>query len=561
MSDEGQNISSEDFTAGDGELLFVPLGGSGEIGMNLNLFGCAGRWLMVDLGIGFTGDEVPGVDIMVPDISFIAERRDRLDGLVLTHAHEDHIGAVAYLWPRLRCPVYASPFAAAVLRRKLIEAGLDGEVEIRDVTPGRRFTLGPFEVEFVNAAHSIPEAHVLAIRTPVGTVVHATDWKLDPEPLIGNVTDEDALRRLGDEDILAMTCDSTNAMVPGRAGSEAELRDSLIELVGQCTNRVAVACFSSNVARLETIAVAAEQNDRQVCVVGRSMVRMLEAARETGYLANSPPFLTEYDAGYLPPEKIVLAVTGSQGEPRSALSRIAAGDHPSVTLEAGDVVIFSSRAIPGNEISIGRLRNQLARIGVEAIAESDHFVHVSGHPAQDELAEMHRWIRPRTLIPIHGETQHVFEHVMQAENNGIPHTVIGENGAVVRLAPGTPEVVGHVTFGRMAVDGGRLLPIGGTVLRARQRIQSSGAAVASVVLNGTGRLLAEPQLTVQGLADDDDRSIEDAIEAIVDVLDRMSKSDRKDDDEVAEAVRLAVRRSFRQSVGKRPMTKVHVTRL
>ncbi len=529
--------------------------------MNLNLFGCAGRWLMVDLGIGFTGDEVPGVDIMVPDISFIAERRDRLDGLVLTHAHEDHIGAVAYLWPRLRCPVYASPFAAAVLRRKLIEAGLDGEVEIRDVTPGRRFTLGPFEVEFVNAAHSIPEAHVLAIRTPVGTVVHATDWKLDPEPLIGNVTDEDALRRLGDEDILAMTCDSTNAMVPGRTGSEAELRDSLIELVGQCTNRVAVACFSSNVARLETIAVAAEQNDRQVCVVGRSMVRMLEAARETGYLANSPPFLTEYDAGYLPPEKIVLAVTGSQGEPRSALSRIAAGDHPSVTLEAGDVVIFSSRAIPGNEISIGRLRNQLARIGVEAIAESDHFVHVSGHPAQDELAEMHRWIRPRTLIPIHGETQHVFEHVMQAENNGIPHTVIGENGAVVRLAPGTPEVVGHVTFGRMAVDGGRLLPIGGTVLRARQRIQSSGAAVASVVLNGTGRLLAEPQLTVQGLADDDDRSIEDAIEAIVDVLDRMSKSDRKDDDEVAEAVRLAVRRSFRQSVGKRPMTKVHVTRL
>ncbi len=561
MSDEGQNISSEDFTAGDGELLFVPLGGSGEIGMNLNLFGCAGRWLMVDLGIGFTGDEVPGVDIMVPDISFIAERRDRLDGLVLTHAHEDHIGAVAYLWPRLRCPVYASPFAAAVLRRKLIEAGLDGEVEIRDVTPGRRFTLGPFEVEFVNAAHSIPEAHVLAIRTPVGTVVHATDWKLDPEPLIGNVTDEDALRRLGDEDILAMTCDSTNAMVPGRTGSEAELRDSLIELVGQCTNRVAVACFSSNVARLETIAVAAEQNDRQVCVVGRSMVRMLEAARETGYLANSPPFLTEYDAGYLPPEKIVLAVTGSQGEPRSALSRIAAGDHPSVTLEAGDVVIFSSRAIPGNEISIGRLRNQLARIGVEAIAESDHFVHVSGHPAQDELAEMHRWIRPRTLIPIHGETQHLFEHVMQAENNGIPHTVIGENGAVVRLAPGTPEVVGHVTFGRMAVDGGRLLPIGGTVLRARQRIQSSGAAVASVVLNGTGRLLAEPQLTVQGLADDDDRSIEDAIEAIVDVLDRMSKSDRKDDDEVAEAVRLAVRRSFRQSVGKRPMTKVHVTRL
>jgi ribonuclease J len=552
---------AEDFTAGDGELLFVPLGGSGEIGMNLNLFGCAGRWLMVDLGIGFSGDELPGVDIMVPDVSFIAERRDRLDGLVLTHAHEDHLGAVPYLWPRLRCPVYATPFAAAVLRRKLIEAGLDGEVPLHEVAPGRRFTLGPFGIEYIGAAHSIPEAHVVAVRTPVGTIAHATDWKLDPAPLIGDPTDEAALRSLGEEDILAMTCDSTNAMVPGRAGSEAALRDSLIELVGRCERRVAVACFSSNVARLETIAVAAERNDRQVCVVGRSMVRMLEAARETGYLANSPPFLTEYDIGYLPPEKVVLAVTGSQGEPRSALSRIAAGDHSSATLEAGDVVIFSSRAIPGNEISIGRLRNQLARLGVEAIAESDHFVHVSGHPAQDELADMHRWIRPRTLIPIHGETQHLFEHVSQAERNGIPHTVIGENGSVIRLAPGTPEVVGHVTAGRFAVDGGRLLPIDGTVMRARKRIQIAGAAVATVVLNGTGRLLAEPRLTVQGLADEDDRAMDDAIEAIVDVLDRMSDKDLQDDDEVEEAVRIAVRRSFRESVGKRPLTKVHLMRL
>jgi ribonuclease J len=555
------NEDSQDIAAGDGELLFVPLGGSGEIGMNLNLFGCAGRWLMIDLGIGFAGDEVPGVDIMVPDVSFIAERRDRLDGLVLTHAHEDHLGAVPYLWPRLRCPVHATPFAAAVLRRKLIEAGLDGEVDIREVTPGRRFTVGPFEVEFVEAAHSIPEAHVLAIRTACGTIVHATDWKLDPGPLIGHVTNEDALRRLGDEDIVAMTCDSTNAMVPGRAGSEAALRDSLIELVGRCPGRVAIACFSSNVARLETIAVAAERNDRQVCVVGRSMVRMLEAARETGYLAHSPPFLTEYDAGYLPPEKTVLAVTGSQGEPRSALARIANGDHPSVKLEAGDVVIFSSRAIPGNEISIGRLRNQLARIRVDAIAESDHFVHVSGHPAQDELAEMHRWIRPRTLIPIHGETQHLFEHVSQAERNGIRQTVIGENGSVVRLAPGPPEIVDHVSFGRMAIDGARLLPIDGTVLRARQRIRSSGAAVASVVLSGTGRLLAEPRLTVHGLADDDDRAIDDAVEAIVDALDRMSNADLEDDDEIAEAIRIAVRRSFRESVGKRPLTKVHVMRL
>ncbi len=550
-----------DISAGDDELLFVPLGGSGEIGMNLNLFGHAGRWLMVDLGIGFAGQEVPGVDIMVPDVSFIAERRDRLDGLVLTHAHEDHLGAVQYLWPRLRCPVYATPFAAAVLRRKLIEVGIEGEVPLHEIAPGQPFTLGPFAVEFIEAAHSIPEAHVLAIRTPVGNLVHATDWKLDPGPLLGPVTDEAALKRLGEEGVLAMTCDSTNAMVPGRAGSEAELRDSLIELMGRFTGRIAVACFSSNVARLETIAVAAERNDRQVCVVGRSMVRMLEAARQTGYLANSPPFLTEYDAGYLPPEKIVLAVTGSQGEPRSALSRIAAGDHQSVVLERGDVVIFSSRAIPGNEISIGRLRNQLARIGVDAIAESDHFVHVSGHPAQDELADMHRWIRPGTLIPIHGETQHLFEHVHQAEQNGIPHTVIGENGSVVRLAPGVPEIVGHVTAGRWAVDGGRLLPIDGKVIRARKRITSAGAAVATVVLNGAGLLLVEPRLTVQGLAAEDDRAIDDALDAIIDALDLMPDADLGNDDKVSEVVRIAVRRSFRESVGKRPVTNVHVMRL
>ncbi|HLB80253.1 MAG TPA: ribonuclease J, partial [Dongiaceae bacterium] len=398
---------------GADELLFLPLGGTGEIGMNLNLYGHAGKWLMIDLGITFGDDTTPGIEVIMPDPGFIAERRADLAGLVLTHAHEDHIGAVPYLWPRLRCPIFATPFTAALLRRKLRDAGLQDQAPITEVPMSGRFAVGPFELELITLTHSIPEPNAVVVRTPLGTVLHTGDWKLDPEPLVGPLADEVALRRLGEEGVLAMVCDSTNALVAGESGSEAAVRESLGRLVGRLTQRVAIACFASNVARLETGAWVAAAHDRHAGLVGRSLWRIDAAARETGYFADLPPFVREHDVAYLPREKVLMLCTGSQGEPRSALARIARGDHPGVTLEPGDAAIFSSRIIPGNERAIGRLQNDLARMGVEVVTERDHFVHVSGHPAQGELAAMYQWVRPRVAVPVHGEARHLRAHARQ----------------------------------------------------------------------------------------------------------------------------------------------------
>ncbi|HYB56146.1 MAG TPA: ribonuclease J, partial [Alphaproteobacteria bacterium] len=389
------------------ELVFVPLGGAGEIGMNLNLYGFADDWVIVDLGITFADERLPGIEVVMADPAFIVERRERLLGIVLTHAHEDHIGAVQYLWPLLRCPIYATPFTASILRRKLEEAGLAGEAAITVVPLSGRFALGPFDFEMITLTHSIPEPNALAIRTPLGTVLHTGDWKIDPDPLVGPVTDSQALRRVGEEGVLAMVCDSTNVLRSGVSGSEAELRKSLSRLVARVEQRVVIACFASNVARLETIAKVAEANGRQAALVGRSLWRFYEAALENGYLRSIPRFLGDAEAAYLPRDKVVLAMTGSQGEPRSALSRVVAGEHSHVTLEAGDVAIFSSRIIPGNERSIFRLQSALARLGVEIITEHEEFVHVSGHPARDELAEMYAWVRPQIAVPVHGEARHV----------------------------------------------------------------------------------------------------------------------------------------------------------
>ena len=545
------------------DLVFVPLGGAGEIGMNLSLYGHRGRWLMVDLGIGFDSEATPGVDIVVPDVSFITRQRDMIDGLVLTHAHEDHLGAVPYLWSALRCPIYATPFACAVLRRKLTDAGLIDKVPLHEVPSGGRIDVGPFGVQYIHAAHSIPEGHILAIRTSAGVIAHVSDWKLDPGPLVGAVTDEAALRQLGDEGVLVMTCDSTNVFVPGQSGSEAALRQSLTELVGRYDRRVAIACFASNVARVESIVHAAAANDRNTCLVGRSLLRIVAAARETGYLQDVPPLLGEHDVGYLPPERALLAVTGSQGEPRSALARIAAGDHPSVTLEAGDVVIFSSRVIPGNEVEIARVQNQLARLGIKVVTERDHFVHVSGHPARDELVKMYQWLQPKTLIPIHGEARHLLEHVELARACGVPNTLVAENGSVVRLAPDTPAIIDHITSGKLAVDGSRLLPIDSGVLRQRQRIRFGGAAVATIVLDRKGHLVAEPQLTVPGLLDGaDDAEIQaEAVEAIIDAIEGLPLGARGKDSRVSEVARAAVRRVLRDAVGKRPVTEIHLVRV
>lgn len=543
------------------ELAFLALGGVGEIGMNLSLYGYNGRWLMIDCGMTFADDTLPGIDLILPDPSFIAERAETLDGLVCTHAHEDHIGAIPYLWKRFRCPVYATPFTAAVLRLKLAEAGLEHVVPIHEVPMSGRFSVGQFELELITLTHSIPEPNAVVLRTPFGTLLHTGDWKFDPDPLVGPTADEAALRRLGNEGVLAMICDSTNALRPGEAGSEADVRKALIDLIGTCKERVAVACFASNVARLTSVAAAAAANDRHAALVGRSLWRMDHAARETGYLENVPPFLTDEEAAYLPRDKVVLICTGSQGEPRAALSRIAEDEHPQIILEPGDTVIFSSRIIPGNERAIGRLHNKLAHMGVEILTEQDHFVHVSGHPAQDELARMYALVKPQIALPVHGEARHLLGHARLAEDCGVPRAIVTRNGEVVKLAPGAPAVIGEVETGRLVVDGKNLLPLGGEALKNRQRMTWNGAAMATIVVDKEGRLKAPPQVSVQGLAEDSALLEKDLRRQVTEAVEELPPRERRSDEALREAVRIAIRRALKALHGKRPVTEVHVVRI
>jgi len=543
------------------ELAFLALGGVGEIGMNLTLYGYGGRWLMIDCGITFADDTIPGIDVIMPNPRFIAERADTLEGLVCTHAHEDHIGAIPYLWRRLGCPVYATPFTAAVLRQKLAEAGLEGEVPIHEVPMSGRFSVGQFELELITLTHSIPEPNAVVLRTPFGTLLHTGDWKFDPDPLVGPTADEAALRRLGEEGVLAMICDSTNALRAGEAGSEADVRKALIELVGTCKERVAVACFASNVARLASVAAAAAANGRHAALVGRSLWRMEHAARETGYLENVPPFLTDEEAAYLPREKVLLICTGSQGEPRAALARIADDEHPEIVLEPGDTVIFSSRIIPGNERAIGRLHNKLAGMGITVITEHDHFVHVSGHPAQDELARMYRLVKPRLAVPVHGEARHLLAHARLAEECAVPRAIVTRDGEVLKLAPGDAAVIGEVETGRLVVDGKTLLPLGGEALKNRHRMTWNGAALATIVVDADGRLKAPPQITVHGLAEDSAALADELRDQVEEAVKDLAPRERCDDAALHEAVRLAIRRALKEYSGKRPVTEVHVVRI
>ncbi len=548
---------------GDKELLFLPLGGCGEIGMNLNLYGHAGKWLMVDLGITFGKDTTPGIDIIMPDPAFIVERRQDLAGLVLTHAHEDHIGAVPYLWPKLRCPIYATPFTAAVLRRKLAEANLLTEARITEIPMSGRFSVGPFEIELISITHSIPEPNAVVIRTALGAVLHTGDWKLDPDPVIGPITDETALRRLGDEGVLAMICDSTNVLVEGSSGSEAEVRLSLDKLIGDYDQRIAVACFASNVARIESVTRAALAHGRHVGLVGRSLWRMVEAAQETGYLTGLPDFVEEGDIGHLPRERVLMICTGSQGEPRSALARIVRGEHADVTLEAGDAVIFSSRIIPGNEEAIGQLHNALIHRGVQIVTERDHFIHVSGHPARDDLADMYRWIKPRIAVPVHGEVRHLRAHIELAQSCQVRQALLAENGTLIRLAPGPGEAIGEERAGRLGLDGKILVAMDGASLKSRQRMAFNGAAVATLVLDGGGGLVGQPQITIHGLADEDfgDEAVIEAGAAAVKAVMALPAAKRAEDANVKEAARIAIRRALFAHFGKKPVTDVHLVRL
>ena len=545
----------------DDELLFLALGGAGEIGMNLNLYGHAGKWLMVDLGIGFADGSIPGVEVIMPDPAFIVERRGALVGIVLTHAHEDHLGAVADLWPQLKAPVYATPFSASVLRRKLQEAGLRDMVPITEIPLGGRFSLAPFELELITMTHSILEPNALAIRTKYGTVFHTGDWKIDPEPLLGDVTDEVTLKRIGDEGALAMVCDSTNVFVEGEAGSEATVRATLENLVQGRKGRVAVTCFASNLARVESIALAAVGASRHPVLSGRALQRMVESAQECGYLLDFPECVPEQQAGFLPRDKVLFICTGSQGEPRASMAKLANNEHRDLVLEAGDTAIFSSRVIPGNERSVGRLQNALMAHGVEVITDREADIHVSGHPARDELVRVYQWVRPKIALPVHGEVRHMVEHAALARSCQVPETVVAPNGTLVRLAPGPAEIIDHVPSGRLARDGDGLVPLDGDSLRERRKLLWNGAAATTIVLDGRGKVVAAPKVSLRGIEDGEGDLVEAIVSGLTEMLADLSAAERKDDGRIEEAARQAVRRVVRAHLGKKPLTDVHIVRI
>lgn len=548
--------------AGD-EILFVPLGGVGDIGMNCALYGHAGRWILVDLGIMFGDETTPGIEVIVPDTAAAEAVRDRLDAIVITHAHEDHIGAVPHLWPELGAPVHVTPFSAAFLRRKLQDEGAESEVPIVEHRPGERFSVGPFELEYLALAHSIPEPNALVLRTPAGTVFHTGDWKLDPGPVVGDPVDEELFRRLGNEGVAAMICDSTNATIDGASGSEADLLGSLTDLVASRTNRVAFACFASNVARLDTVARAAAANGRSAALVGRSLRRMDEIARQCGYLADIPAFVSEQHTGYLSRSNAAMICTGSQGEPRAALARIAAGAHPHVALEGGDTLVFSSRTIPGNERAVSRLQDRFERMGVEIVTSKDAFVHVSGHPGRDELRRMYEWIRPNAAVPVHGEMHHLRAHARLARDCGIGTVAEIEDGVLLRIMKDGVERLGEIRVGRLGLDGGRLVPLDSEHVRARRRLSEQGVITASLVLNGRGRSLAEPRVSSRGIVAEDE--VEDLSSELagrgIRALERLNGMQRRDDGAVEDAVRTAMRRHVRANYGRRPLVEVHVMRI
>ncbi len=552
------------------ELVFLPLGGSNEIGMNLNLYGYgpphARKWIVVDVGVTFGDLTTPGVEIIMPDPAFIEEHADDILGIVLTHAHEDHIGAMPWLWPRLRAPVYATPFTAFLLREKLRDADILDQVDITEVPLGGRIQIGPFDIELITLTHSIPEPNGLAIKTPLGTILHTGDWKIDPEPMLGAPTDSAAIRRLGDEGVLAMVCDSTNVFVDGVAGSESDVRVALNSLIAGLKGKVAVACFASNVARMDSVIRAAEANGRRVCLVGRSMLRMARAAQSVGLLTDVAPFLSDNEANGLPHNKVLYLCTGSQGEPRAALSRISEGTHPHVKLSLGDSCVFSSRVIPGNDVAIRNLQNRLADRGVRLYTDRDHpGIHVSGHPCRDELAQMYQWARPQISIPTHGERRHLLEHVAFARDLQVPEQVAPRNGDMVRLAPGKAAIIDEVASGRLFLDGGVLTPENSDPLRERRHAASNGVLMVSVVLDGKNRVAGDVQVRSIGLPGDLDQplgeALDDLAEAAEDALRRLSAQDREDDAAVEQAVARALKKASQRVWDRRPVVETMVVRL
>jgi ribonuclease J len=548
------------------ELVFAPLGGIGEIGMNLSIYGFGDdrrrQWIIVDCGVSFASEEhLPGIDLILPDIRYLIEERKNILALVLTHGHEDHMGALIDLWPQLKVPIYATPFTAALFEaRRASEQGAP-QIPVQVVPVGGHLSIGPFTIDFINVAHSIPESNALAIGTPVGTVVHTGDWKIDPTPPIGGVTDAARLTALGDAGVLALVGDSTNAIREGRSPSEADVAKTLGELIRTAPRRVAVTTFASHVGRLRAVADAARAAEREVVVVGRAMERVVQVARETGYLDGVQDFRGVESYGYLPPEKVVALCTGSQGEPRAALARIAEDEHPEVTLTRGDRVIFSARPIPGNEKAIAQVINGLVAQGVEVITDRTHLVHVSGHPRRDELRDMIKWVRPKILIPAHGEALHLAEHAELARRAGVPQVLLCRNGDLVRLAPGTAEIIDQLPSGRLYKDGSLLIEADARTVAARRRLGFSGVVSVAIAVNDKGALAAYPEVEVIGLPETDAAGTplgEIARRAVDETFETLPKPRRRDPDELAESLRRAVRAAIAERWGKKPICHVHV---
>lgn len=536
-------------------LLFLPLGGSGEIGMNLNLYYLDGKWLMIDCGAGFAEDYLPGIDMIVPDITFIRERRKDLAGLVLTHAHEDHLGAVQYLWDELECPVYATPFTAAFLKAKLADSKAKFNVPVTEIKPGATFQVGHFDLELAQITHSVPEMNAVMVRTKYGSVFHSGDWKLDPNPVVGAKTDESKLRAYGEEGVLAMVSDSTNVFSAGHSGSEGDLQQSLIDIIGDCRNMIIVTTFASNVARLESIAKAAEAAGRHIIVAGRSIWRIIRAAKQSGYLQDCIPFEEEERIHDYARNQVLVLATGCQGEPLAATNKIVNESHRHIRVKPDDTIIFSSKIIPGNDKRINRLFNRLVKLNVNVMTERDHFVHVSGHPNVEDLKDMYGWVRPKISVPVHGEDVHMQEHVRLAKEWGVEHAIKIENGDIVKLAPGEPAKVASIECMTQAIDGNTLIPEDSPIIKMRRRLQREGIVIISAILDKHG-MASEPVVIAPGLLDPKaDADVLVAIaEEVTEALDQsFGQSHGKGANKrVDNVIRAAVRRILRSETGKNP---------
>jgi len=552
-------------TSSHDELLFLPLGGCGEIGMNLNLFGFGPehdrKWVIVDIGVTFGDASTPGIEIIMPDIEFIEQNRENILGIVLTHAHEDHMGALGRLWPRIKCPVYATPFTMYLVKDRLSEFGLLDEVELHEVPLKGHIALGPFEFDLITLTHSIPEPNALAIHTPLGTILHTGDWKIDMAPQIGDPVDEAALRKLGKNGVLAMICDSTNVFSPGEAGSEDGVRDELKKLIGEYDGKgIAVASFASNVARMESVMMAAKHNDRSVCLVGRSMKRMTAAAKSVGLLSEVGRLISEDEAQAMPAAHVLYLCTGSQGEPRAALSRIAAGQHRSVKFHKGDAVIFSSKIIPGNEKGIFALQNALADDGIDIVTEKSRDIHVSGHPCRDELSRMYDWVKPEIAIPVHGERRHLLEHANLAKSLGVKRALAPHNGEMILLASEgkdhTPKIIDIVSSGRLHQDGNDIVSATDEGLRLRKKMAYAGHVSVSMVVNGKGRILSGPEPRISGFPEGRNGAVmEELLDAVADeaedAFDSLSPKAQRDEDVIEAKLVSRIRRRVKDLTGKR----------